>query len=306
MFDVKKLDGVVGYALGIKANLWMKEISDAALKDSSEKFYSIMDKMKDYVCIDLCESELEVIIRKEELEKETLTIKDATYNIGFIIGRKGRNIANIKNNILQKYPDSKIKRIHVMDPLLPIDTLNIMNRDFVNYIADVVKEYTVLENTKEVESDRFIQIDDMNYEDTINKLKLQIHTISIVSNMYKATVIVMGRVIENIVRDKVVDVLALASDIYMEASKHIYLDDNRFTGNTLVMAKMEPQTNSSRLDNIMAGSDGSRWLVGYICSEDDSYLYILTKNAHVGCCYKDCVIIIDSIAGCAHEIKQNN
>ena len=306
MFDVKKLDGVVGYALGIKANLWMKEISDVALKDSSEKFYSIMDKMKDYVCINLCESELEVIIRKEELEKETLTIKAATYNVGFIIGRKGRNIANIKNNILQKYPDSKIKRINVMDPLLPIDTLNIMNRDFVNYIADVVKDYTVLENTKEVESDRFIQIDDMNYEDTINKLKLQIHTISIVSNMYKATVIVMGRVIENIVRDKVVDVLALASDIYMEASKNIYLDDNRFTGNTLVMAKMEPQTNSSRFGSIMAGSDGSRWLVGYICSEDDSYLYILTKNAFVGYCNKDCVIIIDNIAGCAHEIKQTN
>ena len=29
-----------------------------------------MNEMKDYVCIDLCESELDVVIKKEELEKE--------------------------------------------------------------------------------------------------------------------------------------------------------------------------------------------------------------------------------------------
>lgn len=43
----------------------MKETTDPDLKNSSETFISIMNEMKDYVCIDLGESELDVIIREK-------------------------------------------------------------------------------------------------------------------------------------------------------------------------------------------------------------------------------------------------
>lgn len=297
MFDVKKLDSIAGYALAIKPNLWMKETTDPDLKNSSETFISIMNEMKDYVCIDLGESELDVIIRREELEKETLIIKVGMYNTGFVIGRKGRNISNVITNIKHKYPDAKTKRIYVSDPLLPRDALHDMNRDFVDYIVKTIKERTVLDAVKDVKENRFIQQNEvdsdisMRYKDIETGLRLYIQTIKVESGRYRADVVVNDRVIPDIVGTTVYEVLSAASTIYSVASSKTFLGNPMFNGNTLVIAKMLSPVKNSFIFHTYLASDGSRWVVGYIVSETDTSIEVCFDNKHSTECSKELVLM---------------
>lgn len=146
------------------------------------------------------------------------------YNIGFVIGRKGRNISNIINNIKHKYPEAKTKRIYVSDPLLPRDALHDMNRDFVDYIVKTIKERTVLDAVKDFKENRFIQQNEndsdisMRYKDVETGLELYIQTIKVESGKYRADVVINSRMIPDIVGTTVYEVLSAASTIYSVAS----------------------------------------------------------------------------------------
>lgn len=77
------------------------------------------------------------------------------------------------------------------------------------------------------------------------------------------------------------------------AEETIFLEDNRFTGNTCVMAQMVPQTNSSRFfDHILDGNQGSKWVKGYIITETTEHITLLVGDKYEVGCFKENVIII--------------
>lgn len=77
------------------------------------------------------------------------------------------------------------------------------------------------------------------------------------------------------------------------AEETIFLEDNRFTGNTCVMAQMVPQTNSSRFfDHILDDNQGSKWVKGYIITETTEHITLLVGDKYEVGCFKENVIII--------------
>lgn len=126
--DTEMLDTMVGYAGGIGFA--------CTFRSSFGGLYNFVDLYPEYVLVSLGASALEVLIKKDSLKEDTITIHSDIFNTGFIIGREGRNIKGVLQSLKATYPETKARRINVVNEFDPNVIMNKMI-DFTTYLTTV-------------------------------------------------------------------------------------------------------------------------------------------------------------------------
>lgn len=114
--DIEMFDSILGYGLDIRNHLSMSCEKEEDKEYLLMKYECLLDLYPEYVEVFLVGSDLIVLYKRSDLNNHTVTVTVIGSMMGFVIGRKGKNLDYTLKHLLMDIDHTiKVKQIKVQE-----------------------------------------------------------------------------------------------------------------------------------------------------------------------------------------------